>query len=230
MNAISPFVTLEPARTRVDIARRPDPASLATVGCAAAVMLTGAALLAALGEAEMAGPGLGGNVALILFAAMNANRPYRRSWAPALVLLGVTGATGVALALLPAAELFVTPTAITRFGLESLHGLAQLGAMGMAAFAWAIVGRNIRGARWSMAAMALLAALQLGQASSRALAASAGDAWICLSQLLFASWLLATTLALTRRLGSHVGKGRAGKPARRSTGPAGVFREIERAR
>lgn len=224
MNAISPFVTPDQARARSDIGRRPDPASLAIVGCTAAAMLTGAALLAALGEAEMAGPSLGGNVALILFAAINANRPYRRFWAPALALLGVTGATGIALALLPAAELFVTPTAITRFGLESLHGLAQLGAMGMAAFAWAMVRRNTRAAGWSIAAMALLAALQLGQASGLAIAGLAGDAWICASQLLFASWLLATTLGLTRR----PGKGRAGRSAPLAAASADLFCEVER--
>jgi hypothetical protein len=139
-------------------------------------------------------------------------------------LLGLTGATGVTLALLPAAELFVSPMAIARFGLESLHGLAQLGAMGMAAFAWATVGRNLRGARWSMAAMALLAILQLGQASGLAFAGSAGEPWICTGQWLFASWLATTTLGLTRRLGR---KGQAGRLRALSPESAEVFGAID---
>ena len=230
MNAISPFVATERTLvwTKENSVRRPDPATLAVVGCAAAVMLAAAALMAAMGEAETVGPALGGNVAVILFAAMNANRPYRRCWAPALILLGLVGATGIALALLPAAEHFVTPSAITRFGIESLHYIAQLGAMGMAAFAWSTAGRSASRAKWSIAALASLMNLQLGEVIGRALAGSTSGAWTFAIELLFASWLLATTLGLTRRARAvSIATDRFGKPiGRLPQEPVEVFREI----
>lgn len=207
MNAISPFAALERTTAKPVRALRPDPAILAVTGCAAAAMMAAAALMAALGEAEAVGPGLGGNVALLLFAVMNANRPYRRCWAPALIFLGLVGASGAALALLPAAEHFVTASAIARFGIEGVHGAAQLGAMGMTALAWSTAGRSARATRWSTAAFAMLANLQLGEAIARALAGSNGDVWTLASELLFASWLLATTMGLTRRLGGRLAGG-----------------------
>lgn len=225
MNAISPFAALERTTARHVRALRPDPATLAVTGCAAAAMMAAAALMAALGEAEAVGPGLGGNVALLLFAVMNANRPYRRCWAPALIFLGLVGASGIALALLPAAEHFVTPSAIARFSIVGLHGAAQLGAMGMTALAWSTAGRSVRGTRWSTAAFAMLANLQLGEAIARALAGSTGDVWTLASELLFASWLLATTMGLTRRLGGRL----AGAPIRQEHLPpesVDVLREI----
>jgi hypothetical protein len=227
MNAILPFVAVEQTPARRDSIRRPDPATLAIIGCAAAAMLAAAALMAVLGEAESAGPALGGNVALILFAVMNANRPYRRSWGPGLIFLALAGASGVALALLPAAEQFVTPPAIARFALEGLHGVGQLGAMGMMAFAWATVGRSARGARWSMATFAMVT-LQLGEAAAQALTGSTGDAWTFASELLFTSWLLATALGLTRRLGGHVATDQIGKPEQLPAEPVDMLREIDR--
>lgn len=231
MNTISPFVAVErtPVLTREDGARRPDPATLAVVGCTAAVMLAAAALMTAMGEAETVGPGLGGNVAVILFAAMNANRPYRRCWTPALIPLGLVGATGIVLALLPAAEHFVTLSAITRFGVEGLHYVAQLAAMGMAAFAWSTAGRSATRAKWSIAALALLVNLQLGEVIGRALAGSTSGAWTFAIELLFASWLLVTTLGLTRRpRAGRVGTNHSAKPVDRlPQEPVEVFREID---
>lgn len=212
MNAISPLVTSELARVRQGKSRRPDPAMLVVVGCTAAAMLAAAAAMTALGDAEAAGPGLGGNVAVVLFAIMNANRPYRRYWAPALFFLGLAGASGAALALLPAAGHFVSPSTVVRLAIDGLHAVAQLGAVGMTAFAWSTAGRSVGGARWSMATLTLLALLQLGEATSLALAGPTGDVWTLASQLLFASWLLATVLGLTRRLGGPLSTHPIGKP------------------
>lgn len=228
MTAISPPAASEWTRGRQGKARGPDPAMLVVVGCTAAGALAAAAVMAVLGDAEAAGPSLGGNVALILFAAMNADRPYRRCWAPALIFLGLAGASGIALTLLPAAEHFVSPSAITRFGIEGLHRVAQLGAMAMMAFAWATAGRSVRGARWSMAALAMLASLQLGEAAGPALAGSTGNAWTFASELLFASWLLATALRLTRRLGWHLSASPIGKPEHLPVEPMDMLREIGR--
>ena len=229
MNATLPFVAIEQTPARQDSVRGPDRATLTVIGCAAAVMLAAAALMAALGEAESAGPALGGNVALILFAVMNASRPYRRWGAPGLIFLGLAGASGIALALLPATEQFVTPSAIAGFAIEGLHRVAQLGAMAMMAFAWATVGRSVRSASWSMAALSMLANLQLGEAAAQALTGSTGGAWTFASELLFTSWLLATALSLTRRLGGHVAADQIMKRLEHlPVEPVDVLREINR--
>ena len=228
MNANMPFVAVEQTTAGPGRVRRPDSATPTIVGFAAATMLAAAALMAALGESESAGPALGGNVALILFAVVNADRPYRRFWAPGLIFLGLAGASGIALALLPAAKHFVPPPVIARFAIEGLHGLAQLGAMGMLALAWATVGRSVRGARWSMAALAMLANLLLGEAAAEALAGSTGDTWTFVSELLFASWLLATTLGLTRPLGDQIAVHQVDTPAHLPAEPVDILREIDR--
>jgi hypothetical protein len=201
---------------------------LVVVGCAAAGMLAAAAVMTLLGDAEAAGPGLGGNVALVLFAVMNANRPYRRYWAPALFFLGLTGASGAALALLPAAEHFVSPSTVVRFAIDGLHVVVELGAVGMTAFAWSTAGRSVGGARWSMTTLTLLALLQLGEAASLALVGPTGDVWTFASQLLFASWLLATVLGLTRRLGGPLATRPIGKPRYLPAQPTDMLREIGR--
>lgn len=229
MNAILPLVAVEQTPARQGGVRWPDRTTRAITGCAAAAMLAAAALLTALGEAESAGPALGGDVALILFAVMNANRPYRRYWAPGLIFLALAGASGIALALLPAAEHLVTPSAVARFAIEGLHGLAQLGAMAMMAFAWATAGRSVRGARWSMAALAMLVNLELGAAAARALTGSTGETWTFAGELLFAAWLLATVLGLTRRLGGHTVTAQIVTRADQlPTEPVDALREVDR--
>ena len=229
MNAILPLVAVEQPPARQGSVRWPDPTTFAIVGCAAVAMLAAAALMTALGEAESAGPALGGNVALILFAVMSANRPYRRYWGPGLIFLALAGASGTALALLPAAEHFVTPSAVARFAIEGLHGLAQLGAMAMMAFAWATAGRSVRGARWSMTALAVLVNLQLGEAAAQALAGSTNDAWAFARELLFAAWLLATVLGLTRRLGGHIVTDQiVTRVEHLAADPVDVLREVDR--
>ena len=80
-----------------------------------------------------------------------------------------------------------------------------------------------------MAALAMLANLQLGEAAAQALAGSTGDAWTFASELLFTSWLLATALALTRRQGGHSATDQIMKRVEHLPAePVDVLREIDR--
>lgn len=197
MNAMTSFVLAESRASRAQMRAVPrvDPAIVGIVGCSAALLLALAAVMSAFGQA---GPAIGGNVALILFAAINLQRPYSRFWAPALLALACTGMAGVALAMLPSAGDDIGALSLTRFGLENIHCLAQLAAMAAVAMAWSTAGRSRSRMRVSAACAATLAAMQMAQALHGALGFAGVDLWSLAIQGLFAIWLLGTTLCLIR--------------------------------
>lgn len=175
-----------------------DPAMVAVVGCGAGSLLALSAILATLHSAEATNLALGGNAALVLFALLGMNRPYRRFWMPALVALICTGLTGLALTLLPLLEIPVMQVAITRFGLDGVHILAQLAAMALTAMAWSTAGRSTRRMRASAVCVGLLAAMQMAQAMHGAIDTNAAALWAQAIDLVFALWLVRTAFCLLR--------------------------------
>ena len=172
-----------------------DPVVVGIAGCGASLLL---AVSAAMGVAGHAGPAIGANVALILFAAINIQRPYRRFWAPALIALSCVGAAGMALAMLPPVASGINPLSLSRFGLEGFQCIAQLAAMAAVAMAWSTAGRSRKRMRASAACAALLAALQMAQALHGALGFGGEELWSLAIDWLFAGWLLGTTLCFMR--------------------------------
>lgn len=197
MNAMTSFVLTESRSSRAHILAVPkvDPAIVGIAGCSAALLLALSAVMSALGHA---GPAIGGNVALMLFATVNLQRPYRRFWAPALLSLACTGAAGVALALLPPADGAITASSLIRFGLDGVRCVAQLGAMAGVAMAWATAGRSRSRMRASVACAAALAAMQMAQALHGSIGLSGVQFWSLSIEGLFAAWLLCTTFSLIR--------------------------------
>jgi hypothetical protein len=182
-----------------DIAIRPDhrrrpiaPAVVQAAGCASSMLL----MLAAAMPSALA-LSVAANAALLLFAAINLRRPYRRFWAPALCAMAIVALLGMALALLPPAE--TAMASLTRFGLDGLRNAAQLGAVAMTAFAWSSAGRSPRRMRVSAGVVAALAALQLAAAMHSAIAGASIPDWQLPIDWLFALWLLATAMGLAQR-------------------------------
>lgn len=175
-----------------------DPAMVTVVGCGAGALLALSAALTATAHPEAGNLALGGNAALVLFAALSMDRPYRRFWAPALFALAGVGLTGLVIALIPSMNLSAMQVAMGQFGLEGVHIVFQLAAMALVAMGWSTAGRSPARMRASGICVGILATMQMLQALHGAVDLRAALLWTQTIDLVFAIWLIRTAFCLLR--------------------------------
>ena len=161
-------------------------------GAIAAGTLTAGALYALVGQPPSGSIGLGGHIALLVFALLGLRRAYAKFWRPSIILLACGGATGVILTILPDYGLTVTSAGLARFGVDGLHSAAQLGAVALSALAWSTAGRRKIQARNCLLVVSAMVLLQLLGAASTGFGAQIAPIPDSLADLCFALWLLAT--------------------------------------